>query len=370
LKLNLLSKLAAVPRTAPDEDDFARTLPPALVDDAQDFLEAGARGDADASDTEPYAPFESQDPRHDFARELLAALSKRPREISPKFFYDATGSALFDRICELPEYYPTRTEMALLREHAAQIAQRVGPHAEIVEFGAGSVRKVRVLLDAMVSPRRFVPIDISAEHLHASAAALVEKYPALEVQAVAADFTKPFALPPSSRAGEPGLSLGFFPGSSIGNFTPGEALQFLRSAAQMLKGGALLIGVDLVKDPAVLHAAYNDAAGVTAAFNRNLLVRANNELGADFVPERFAHYAYYEPRLQRVEMHLVSDREQHVQLLGRRFEFAAGESLHTENSYKYTVEGFRTLARRAGFVPDRVWCDARRFFSLHFLLSP
>jgi dimethylhistidine N-methyltransferase len=302
-----------------------------------------------------------------FARDLVAALSRSPRVISPKYFYDAQGSALFDAICELPEYYPTRTELALLARHADEMALCIGPGADIVEFGAGSSVKVRLLLDALRAPRRFVPIDISGDHLQAAVQPLARDYPGLAVTPIAADFTRELQLPPALPGSR---RVGFFPGSSIGNFSPGEAAHFLRNAAQWLKGGGLLIGVDLVKDPAVLHAAYNDAAGVTAAFNRNLLVRANGELGADFEPAQFAHYAFYEPRLQRVEMHLVSRRRQSVVLCGRRFEFADGETLHTENSYKFTVEGFRALALEAGFEGGPVWCDRDRMFSVHWLVAP
>lgn len=303
----------------------------------------------------------------DFARHLLAGLDARPRSIPPKFFYDAAGSALFDRICDLPEYYPTRTELGILAADAARIAACIGPQADIVEFGAGSTRKVRLLLDALDAPRRFVPVDISAEHLHAAARRLQADYPRLVVHPVVADYSSAPPLPPPDGASR---RVGFFPGSSIGNFTPDEAVRFLLGAARLLRGGGLLIGVDLVKDPALLHAAYNDAAGVTAEFNRNLLVRANRELGADFEPDRFDHYAFYEPVRQRIEMHLVSRVEQRVRVCGRTFEFAAGETLHTENSYKYTVAGFRALAGRAGFVPGPVWCDPAGFFSVHWLQAP
>lgn len=303
----------------------------------------------------------------DFARELVAALSRRPRSISPKFFYDVQGSALFDAICELPEYYPTRTELAMLERHAGEMARCIGPRADIVEFGAGSSRKIRLLLDALEAPQRFVPIDISGDHLYAAVQPLQRDYPSLRVQPLAGDFTRELQLPaalPGSRR------IGFFPGSSIGNFSPREAVQFLRMAAGQLRGGGLLVGVDLVKDPAVLHAAYNDAAGVTAAFNRNLLERANRELGADFDVQAFAHYAFYEPREQRIEMHLVSQRRQSVRLCGQRFEFDEGEPLHTENSYKFTVEGFRALAAEAGLEPGPVWCDPLRLFSIHWLAAP
>lgn len=305
---------------------------------------------------------------NDFARELKAGLRARPRQVSPKFFYDAAGSALFDRICELPEYYPTRTELGILRRYAHDMAARIGPAAEIVEYGAGASVKVRLLLDALERPARFVPIDISGEHLHASAADLRSAYPALQVQPLVADFTRSVELPP--RAPGHGRRVGFFPGSSIGNFDPQEARRFLRQLAGQLRGGGLLIGTDLIKDPAILHAAYNDADGITAAFNRNLLVRANNELDADFDLDAFAHYAFYNPVQRRIEMHLISERRQSVTIEDERFEFAEGDSLHTENSYKFSIEGFQALAAEAGFRPAATWCDDRNWFCLHWLEAP
>jgi L-histidine N-alpha-methyltransferase len=305
----------------------------------------------------------------DFAAAMLAGLRARPRSVPPKFFYDAAGSRLFDRICELEEYYPTRTETALLARHAEAIADCIGPDAELVEFGAGSLRKVRLLLGALQRPRRYVPIDISAEHLRAEAVALQAEHPALEIAPLAADFTRGVRLP-RAVGDEAARRVGFFPGSSIGNFTPDEAGRFLEGAARLLQGGGLLIGVDLLKDPAVLHRAYNDAAGVTAAFNKNLLVRANRELGAGFVLDAFDHYAFYNPAERRIEMHLVSARGQAVPVAGEFFEFAPGESLHTENSYKYGIDGFRALARGAGFVPGPVWCDDEGLFSIHWLAAP
>jgi len=304
----------------------------------------------------------------EFARDLVNALAARPRAISPKYFYDAQGSALFDRICDLPEYYPTRTETAILQGHADEIAAQMGPRAEIVEFGAGSCTKVRLLLDAMDSPARYLPIDISGEHLAAAAAGLRRDYAGLDVQPVAADYTQRLLLPAAMPGS--GQRVGFFPGSTIGNFTTPEALHFLQVAAQVLRGGALLLGADLVKDPAVLHAAYNDAQGVTAAFNLNLLARANRELGADFALDGFAHHAFYNAPLQRIEMHLISRRRQGVTFAGERFEFAEGETLHTENSHKFTIDGLRALARRAGFTPGPVWTDPARLFSVHWLHAP
>jgi dimethylhistidine N-methyltransferase len=302
-----------------------------------------------------------------FARDLLAGLSARNRSISPKYFYDAQGSVLFDSICELPEYYPTRTELGILRDNAQDIARHAGERAEIVEFGAGSLQKIRLLLDAM-KPSRYVPIDISGEHLEHAARGLRRDYPGLDIQAVAADYTHALDLPASgARAGR---RVGFFPGSTIGNFTPDEALQFLRIAARVLRGGALLVGADLVKDPGILHAAYNDAQGVTAAFNLNLLARANREIGARFDLEQFAHSAFYNAPLQRIEMHLMSRQRQRVNVCGQVFDFAEGETLHTENSYKFTVDSLRALASRAGFRPGPVWTDAKGLFSVHWLTAP
>jgi dimethylhistidine N-methyltransferase len=303
----------------------------------------------------------------DFARDLGRAFVARPRSISPKWLYDAQGSRLFDRICELPEYYPTRTEMGILRAHAAEMARCMGPGAEIIEFGAGSCDKVRLLLDALDSPLRFRPIDISATHLTRAVAALRRDYPHLDVQPLAADYTRRILLP----APEAGVRrVGFFPGSTLGNFSPAEALRFLRAAAQVLKGGGLLLGVDMIKDPAVLHAAYNDSQGVTAAFNLNLLARANRELDCGFDLDAFSHYAFYNAPLQRIEMHLISRRPQRVQVDGQSLRLEEGESLHTENSCKFTVEGLRHLARQAGFEPQAVWLDERRWFAVHWLRAP
>ncbi|HWP12287.1 MAG TPA: L-histidine N(alpha)-methyltransferase [Ramlibacter sp.] len=303
-----------------------------------------------------------------FARDLMKALASRPRSISPKYFYDARGSLLFDRICELPEYYPTRTELRILADNAREIAAQMGPRAEIVEFGAGSLRKVRLLLDAMDRPARYLPIDISGEHLARSATSLQQDYPGLDVQPVEADYTQRLLLPAPVRGA--GLRVGFFPGSTIGNFSPPEALHFLEVTGQVLRGGALLLGADLIKEPAVLHAAYNDAQGVTAAFNLNLLARANRELGTRFALDQFAHSAFYNAPQQRIEMHLVSRRRQQVVLGAQCYELDEGETLHTENSYKFTLDGMRALAVRAGFRPGPVWIDADRLFSVHWLQAP
>jgi dimethylhistidine N-methyltransferase len=307
-------------------------------------------------------------PDHDFHTDMLAALAAPVRSMSPKYFYDAQGSALFDAICELPEYYPTRTELAILRRHAPDIAVLCGPRAEVVEFGAGSLTKVRLLLQALARPSRFVPIDISGEHLHAAAERLRAEQPGLDVAPLVADYTAPLQLPP--KAAGAGRRIGFFPGSTIGNFDPEQALDFLRMAASLLRGGALVLGADLIKEPALLHAAYSDAQGVTAAFNLNLLARANRELGTDFDLDGFAHSAFYNSPRQRIEMHLVARRRQVVRLGSRAFTFEEGETLHTENSYKFSVDGMRALAERAGFTPGPVWTDPERLFSVHWLQAP
>jgi dimethylhistidine N-methyltransferase len=297
----------------------------------------------------------------DLAREVLAGLSRRPRAIPPKFFYDARGSQLFDAITETPEYYPTRTEIAILEKHAPAIAARVGTGSLLVEPGGGSCAKVRILLEGL-RPCAYVPMDISREHLWMAAEATAADYPWLEVHAACTDFTRVMEIPPSAPEGPP---LAFFPGSSIGNFDPAGAVAFLATVAEVVgEGGWLLIGVDLKKDKAILDAAYNDAAGVTAAFNLNLLERINRELGADFDLDAWRHRAFYHPDRGRIEMHLESLSDQVVKVAGRSFDFAAGETIHTENSYKYAVDEFRALAGQAGFVPEAVWTDPQDLFSV------
>jgi L-histidine Nalpha-methyltransferase len=299
-----------------------------------------------------------------FADDLLAGLSASPRSVPPKWFYDTRGSELFEQICALPEYYPTRTETALLEQHATDIAQRIGPQAEVVEFGAGAMRKVRVVLKALNAPASYVPIDISGEHLLAAADSLRRDLEGMSLHPVVADFTQAVELP--LRAG-PGLRVGVYLGSSIGNFDPAQASMQLRRIASWLGAGALLIGVDLVKDPRILHAAYNDEAGVTAEFNLNLWARANREAGADFELNQWMHSAFYNAPRQRIEMHLVSRRPQRVTVAGHVFKFDEGDSVHTENSYKYTVAGFQRLACSAGWLPRAVWVDPHHHFSLHWL---
>jgi L-histidine N-alpha-methyltransferase len=303
--------------------------------------------------------------RSAFAADLLAGLAAAPKRIPPKYFYDPAGSRLFERITELPEYYPTRTECGILKERASEIARFIPEAAALVEFGSGSSQKVRLLLEKLPTLGAYVPVDISAEFLDEEAARLRREFPHLTVIPVAADFTRSFALP-SSVLGRP--RAGFFPGSTIGNFEPMEAEGFLRHAARILGTGApFVIGVDLVKDAHILNAAYNDAEGVTAAFNLNLLARANRELGADFDLDAFAHRAFFNQAASRIEMHLVSRKRQTVRLLGHVFAFAPDETIHTENSYKYTLDGFTGLAGKAGWRSEAAWTDAERLFSVHML---
>ncbi|MSP94531.1 MAG: L-histidine N(alpha)-methyltransferase [Alphaproteobacteria bacterium] len=307
-----------------------------------------------------------QQPEHDyeFRDALIAGLTSTPKRIPSKYFYDGAGSKLFEQICALPEYYPTRTELALLRRHVSEITALFGADVEIVEFGAGAIEKIRPLLDVAERPLAYIPVDISGPYLRSVAAKLDAEYPDLLVRPVVADFTQSL---PDTIFSDGARRIGFFPGSTIGNFEPHEAVQFLRQTAQLVRGGGLLIGVDLVKDPAILHAAYNDDIGVTAAFNKNLLVRANREGLANFDPSRFTHYAFYNPVAQRIEMYLMSSTAQRVTIAGRTLRFAEGEAIHTEWSQKYTVEGFRSLAASAGFNPRAVWCDSERLFSIHWL---
>jgi L-histidine Nalpha-methyltransferase len=301
----------------------------------------------------------------DFARDLVAGLRATPKRIPPKYFYDAAGSRLFERITTLPEYYPTRAEMQILRERAGAVAALVPAEGALIEFGSGSSAKVRLLLARMPKLRAYVPVDISGEFLGEEARRLRAEHSSLQVVPVAADFTKPFALPEAVR----GLPrAGFFPGSTIGNFDPDDAKAFLRNAAGVLGGGAaFIVGVDLVKDEAILNRAYDDAQGVTAAFNLNLLARANRELKADFDLDGFAHHAFFNEEQSRIEMHLVSRRVQQVHVAGATFTFDEGETIHTENSYKYTVDGFLRLAAEAGWRGSDVWTDKDRLFSVHAL---
>jgi dimethylhistidine N-methyltransferase len=297
-----------------------------------------------------------------FADAVLAGLARAPKTIPSRFLYDAQGSALFDRICELPEYYPTRTEMRILADHAHEIAREIGPEATLIELGSGSSVKVRLLLDAMQRPSAYIPIDVSGEHLLAAAEALAEDYPALAVAAICADYGDTFPLPETPGQGR---QVAFFPGSTIGNMEPLEAEAFLRGWRE--SGVDMIVGVDLVKGREVLEPAYDDAEGVTAAFSLNLLARVNRELGADFDTAAFAHRSRWEAEASRIEIGIESLRDQTVSVAGERFQFAQGERIETEHSYKYSVDGFQRLARAAGYSPDAVWPDADNLFSVHYL---
>jgi dimethylhistidine N-methyltransferase len=300
-----------------------------------------------------------------FRDAVLAGLGRNPKELPCKFFYDEKGSALFEEICEVPEYYLTRTEIAILDEYADEIAGRIGPHARLIELGSGVSRKVRILLGALKQPAAYVPVDISREWLRDAAAQLAADFPKLPVVAVCADYTRPFQLPP--LPGPAGKRVGFFPGSTIGNFEPDAVVRFLRNCAELLgHGGEMLVGVDLKKEPEILEAAYNDRAGTNAAFNLNLLERINRELGGNFAIDRFEHLALYNEEGGRMELYVQSLAEQSAAIAGHRFHFAKGERIHTENSYKYRIDEFRDLARRAGFTAVHTWTDKHDLFSLHY----
>ncbi len=302
-----------------------------------------------------------------FADDVMSGLLAEPKRIPPKYFYDERGSQLFEEITRAPEYYPTRTEVAILEANAADIARFIPADAALVEFGAGSSAKARILLRAARQISAYVPVDISAEFLSAEAMRLRDDLPDLAVLPVAADFSKPFELPAALGAKR---RVGFFPGSTIGNFEPHEAHAFLRHAGTLLgRDAVLIIGVDLVKDPAVLNAAYNDAGGVTAAFNLNLLERINRELDGSFDLANFCHRAFYNREKQRVEMHLVSRIRQKVRVMGKVVDFRRGETIHTEDSCKYSVELFRSHARSAGWTPAAFWLDPLKYFSVHALVA-
>ena len=298
--------------------------------------------------------------------EVLAGLMAAQKTLSPKYFYDARGSQLFDDICDLPEYYPTRTERSIMRANLPEIAERVGPQAAVIEFGAGSNSKAKQLLSYLHRPVAYVPVEISGEYLAEQADDLRQTFPQLYVEPVVADFTKPFDLPEHPQC--PERNLVFFPGSTIGNFTPddaGELLEVMRFEAK--PGGALLIGVDLVKDTDVILAAYNDAQGVTAEFNRNALRHLNSALGTDFALDQFEHQAIYDEDHRRIEMRLISRSRQTVHLDGEPIEFDEGEHIVTEYSHKYSVDAFKMLAANAGWSHDALWTDDCELFSVHFL---
>lgn len=302
-----------------------------------------------------------------FERDVLAGLNKIPKTISPKYFYDAEGSALFERICGLDEYYLTRTELDIMTRYASHMAEIIGPKCLLIELGSGSSLKTELLLDHLQEPAGYVPVEISESALQSSTDRLRARFPDLEIVPVQADYMAHFPLPRMQNPARKNVV--YFPGSTIGNMEPAMARSFLRRI-QALTGpaGGVLIGVDLKKDPSVLNAAYNDADGVTAAFNLNLLVRINRELGADFNLDRFEHRAFYDEEHGRIEMQLISLERQTVNVARRAFDFEAGEPIVTEYSYKYDLDQFAGLAGDAGFCVHRAWLDDAGWFGVLYLL--
>ena len=305
------------------------------------------------------------EPADEFYRDVMHGLASQPKELPCKHFYDPVGSQLFEEICRLPEYYLTRSELEILERNAVEIASLLGRSCLLIEFGSGASRKTRILLDHLEATAAYVPIDVAGEQLEASAVALAQAYPHLDVRPVPADFTQSLSIPVHSLWYR--RRIVFFPGSTIGNFCRPEAVRLLRRIARLCgRGGGLLLGADLKKDPRIIDAAYNDRHGVTAAFNLNLLERINGALGADFQTSRFWHHAFYDPAAGRVEMQLVSQEEQTVSVADRQFAFAEGEPIRTEYSHKYTLGDLHDLAAEAGLRIERVWTDSRRAFSVSY----
>ena len=299
--------------------------------------------------------------------EVLDGLRKDQKSISPKYFYDEAGSQLFNQICELPEYYPTRVELGIMRDNRRDMASLIGPQASLIEFGSGSSLKTRVLLYSMLQPAAYVPVDISTDFLFEAARKIRDDFPELEVLPIAADFTKTFQLPTPTVM--PLRNIVYFPGSTIGNFTNNAALDLLRVMHDIAgQDGALLIGVDLQKDVSILESAYNDASGITAKFNLNVLQRLNKEFDATFDLDRFKHRAIYNHDAGRIEMYLDSLEKQTVHVGGSVFEFAEGEAMLTEHSHKYTRDGFAVMAETAGFRIEKVWLDTDHLFSVQFCI--
>ncbi|MBW3543554.1 MAG: L-histidine N(alpha)-methyltransferase [Planctomycetes bacterium] len=299
-----------------------------------------------------------------FLDDVLKGLSRVRKTLPCKYFYDERGSKLFERICELDEYYLTRTELDIMRRYAGDMVARIGAGSTLIEYGCGNGLKTRTLLAELADGAHYVPVDISQEHLHATAAQIVREFPHLRVLPVTADFTRPFAIPAEARQGR---RIAYFPGSTIGNFGPQAARRLLRSMRRLVgPSGGLLIGVDLPKSAEVLQAAYDDPVGVTRDFNLNLLARINRELGGSFDLDQFEHRAVFNRRRSRVEMHLVSRSDQTVRIDDEAFSFRRGEMIHTENSYKYTLRDFREIAAGAGFRLEHVWLDPREFFSVQY----
>ncbi len=305
------------------------------------------------------------EPRSQFLTDVVAGLASTPKKIPSKYFYDVVGSRLFDRITELPEYYPTRTELGIMRTNVGAIASCLGSNVVLIEYGSGSSTKTRLILDQLDENSTYIPIDISGDHLHVVASDLARDYPGLHVIPVHADYSKPVDLPDVK-----GRRVVYYPGSTIGNFEPPSAQRFLsRMRSVVGDDGGMLIGVDLEKDATTLEAAYNDSEGVTAAFNLNLLRRANNELSADFDLDGFRHRSVYCKDEGRIEMHLVSKRDQVVRVGGQAFHFVTDEYIHTENSYKYGIDRFAKLASEIGFTMTHSWTDAKCWFCVAFLRS-
>jgi dimethylhistidine N-methyltransferase len=303
-----------------------------------------------------------------FLTDVLTGLSGLPKTLPCKYFYDQRGSRLFEQICDLDEYYVTRTELSIMEESVHEMARVIGPGSNVLEFGSGAGIKIRLLLDALDNPRSYTPMDISQEILFQSSAELRESFPGLIVSPVLADYTEAFPALETFRDGEAASKLVYFPGSTLGNFDAQEARTFLSRIAELLApGGGLLIGLDLVKSEAVLNLAYDDPGGVTAEFNRNLLHRMNDELGADFIPDQFSHRARYDRELNRVEMHLVSECDQVVSMDGTAINFRRGEGIHTENSHKYSPTGFESLAGSCGFEVRGYWTDELEYFGVFYL---
>ncbi len=306
------------------------------------------------------------DPTESFAQDVIDGLSQPRKQLPCKYLYDERGSILFDMICELDEYYPTRTELGIMQANAVEIVEQLGSRCLLIEFGSGSSLKTRTLLDHLHEPAGYVPIDISREHLMKSVQLLAEEYADVEILPVCADFHEEFDVPATLRS--PNRRVVYNPGSTIGNCTPDEAAAMLRSIARLCgEGGGLLIGVDLKKDPQILKPAYNDRQGVTAEFNLNILTRINRELDANFQVDAFEHQAIYNEELGRMEMHLLSKGDQTVSVCDEEIEFVAGETIHTENSHKYGHEDFVQLAAKAGWIAQESWIDEDRLFSVHYL---
>ena len=303
---------------------------------------------------------------NDFLNDVIEGLSQNPKTLKPKYFYDNRGAQLFTEICTTPEYYPTRTEIKILNQNAEDIASQIGDNTALIEYGSGALEKIKILLDFLNEPVGLIPVDISEDQLFESAKNLENLYPDLEILPVAADFTKPIPIPEFSHP--PKRFVAFFPGSTIGNFEPDLAIQFLEGVTKTIGlDGLLLIGFDLKKDIETLLAAYDDQRGITSSFNKNLLSRINDELGGNFNLDTFEHVARYNENKGRIEMHLKSTTEQSVLINKELFEFLEGETIHTENCYKFTKESFTAMSSKAGLYPVKTWTDDQNLFAVMLL---